>query len=215
MAPHGIVESRRQRELDPTAWISLERGPMGQTWGIHCEKCPPFPTSPLALSLCSFLPLGQIFFLSSAEEHFPCETPRCFMISLAENSHVHIWPRLHHPLGDGGKETHQILIGLNHLTRRRRLSREDRGKPGLLSSKWVGPLHSQPHCPTPHAKLQRLDGNLEMMFKRGREEKTHLGTYPICLQTPFFEHTMNVLLQYSKPDEMHVINLWRWQDYYG
>lgn len=164
MAPHDIVESRRQRELDPTAWISLERGPMGQTWGIHCEKYPPFPTSPLALSLCSFLPLGQIFFLSSAEEHFPCETPRCFMNSLAENSHVHICPWLHHPLGDGGKETHQILIGLNHLTRRRHLSREDRGKPGLLSSKWVGPLHSQPHCPTPHAKLQRLDGNLEMMF---------------------------------------------------
>lgn len=65
------------------------------------------------------------------------------------------------------------------------------------------------------SKLQRLHGNLEMMFRRGRKEKTHLGTYAICPQAPFFEYTMNVLLQYSKPDEMHIINLWRWQDYYG
>lgn len=57
------------------------------------------------------------------------------------------------------------------------------------------------------SKPQRLHRNLQMMFKRGRKEKIHLGTHPFCPQAPIFEYTMNVLLQYSKPDEMQVINL--------
>lgn len=147
MAPHGVVESRRQRELDPAPWISLGRGPMGHRWGIHWEKRPPFPTSPLALSLFSFLPLGQVFFLSSS-----LWNPLLFYDLFGRKLSCAHLPWLHNPLSDGGKKTHQLLIGLNHLTPRRRLSGEDRRKPGLLSSSWVGALHSQPHCPTPHAK---------------------------------------------------------------
>jgi len=43
LAPRGIAESERQRELDPAPWISLGRGAMDHWWGTHWEKCPTFP----------------------------------------------------------------------------------------------------------------------------------------------------------------------------
>lgn len=117
--------------------------------GNTLREMSPFPTSPLALSLFSLLPLGQKFSLSSSE-HFPCETPHCFNIPLAESSRAHLFLAVS-PSRQWRKDI-QILIGLNHLTPRRHVSVEERRKPGLPSSSWLDALHSQPHCPTLCAK---------------------------------------------------------------
>lgn len=47
------------------------------------------------------------------------------------------------------------------------------------------------------------------------KQNKNMGTCPICHQAPFPECLINVLLWYSKHNEMQVINLQLWQDYYG
>lgn len=139
----------------------------------------PFSHITTSLSLMSCLPLGQKFPLSYSDprDTLLVKSLTSLRSFLAESSHVHICPWLYCPLGKAEK-TLQILIGLTHVTSRRYLAVEDRGKPGLPRSSETGALHSHLHCAT-HSILCQVNA------------QGYTGTWQWCLKErkrPIWRH---------------------------
>lgn len=222
-APHGTLWHSGKQEAKGTRSRSLDlpgKGSHGPLVGNTLGEISPFShitTCPQSL-LISAAEADILLTLLWPEEHFPYGNPWWFKISLAESSHVRFCPWLHLPLSNGEKKTPQILISLNHLTPRRCLAAEDRGKPGLPSSSWLGALHSHPHphCPTPLCQVspKGYTGTWKWYLKGAERKRPIWRPTPFVPRLPSLNTAWMSFFNTQKPDEMQVISLWLWQDYY-
>lgn len=212
----GIVENRRQRELDPAVWISLERGPMDYRWGIHWDKCPPSSTSPLPSISSHFCHWGR-----------NCSYPPPTWEALSLWNSSVVWDLF-------GRKLSRAHLSLSASPSRQRRKedisdinrskspyaedtslyggqREAREKLMVRCSAFLHPL-SYPLC---QVSPKGYSGIWKWCLKGAERKRPIWRLIPFVPRLPSLNTAQMFHLNTQKSDEMQVINLWLWQDYYG